>query len=231
MTYSSANMLETSSFRDTQIRRGVTRHAGSREKFLALLLLLVLIRTSEVLAGEQANLMVGPLKPDFRARPDSTHELPALTTPLFELPKTYQTPEPAMNGIQAAGDFRPRGRSVLDRDSQYASVQELPMLRSTTMWQRLADYHSHGRVSLLTLWETGGSSVSLQAGRKGEPSLQWTSHAMNHEGATRGLFDQLLPASMTNSNRNSHAPQRQSGSDAPTRLGKPADIAMMGPIK
>lgn len=223
-------MSQLSSCRDIQTRRGGTRHAGARDIFLAALLLLVLIRTSEVLAGEQANLDAGPLKLDFKARPDSTHELPALTTPLFELPKTYQTTEPAINGMQASGDFRPRGRSVLERDSQGSVFQDSPTLRSTNMWQRLADYRSHGRVRLLTLWETGASSVSLQAGRKGEPSLQWNSRSMNREGATRGLFDQLMPASMTNGTRNSHASQRATSSDSTTRLTRPSDI-VMEPIK
>jgi hypothetical protein len=45
---------------------------------------------------------------------------------------------------------------------------------------------------LLTLWQTGGSSLSLQAGKGGAPSLQWSTPWVHREGASRGVFDHLL---------------------------------------
>jgi hypothetical protein len=70
-----------------------------------------------------------------------------------------------------------------------------PLLRTTTVWQRMSDYKSHDRVRVLTLWESSGSTVSLQAGHRGDPSLQWTSRVMNHGGATQGLLDRLFSVS------------------------------------
>ena len=68
------------------------------------------------------------------------------------------------------------------------------MLRGTSVWQRLSDYKSHDRVRLLTLWESPGSTVSLQAGKRGDPSLQWTSRLMNRELGMpgRGFLRRLL---------------------------------------
>lgn len=79
------------------------------------------------------------------------------------------------------------------------------MLRNTTVWQRLAEYRSQDRVRLLTLWESRGSAVSLQAGKHGDPSLQWNSRVMNHDGSTRGLFDRLLSVSFGGAHDGSHA--------------------------
>ncbi len=83
------------------------------------------------------------------------------------------------------------------------------------------DLRAHNRVRLLTLWETGGSSVSLQAGRKGDPSLQWTSRLMNRGGATRGLLDQMFSASLAGAGRSLHLSPRTMAGEAP---GKPAKL-------
>jgi hypothetical protein len=72
------------------------------------------------------------------------------------------------------------------------------MLQDTSVWQQLAEYRSKGRVRLLTLWQTRGSSLSLQAGKRGAPSLQWSTPWVHHEGGpSRGLFDRLLPSPRT----------------------------------
>ncbi len=81
---------------------------------------------------------------------------------------------------------------MLDTDLQ-VNVADGALIDDTTVWQRLAEYRTHGRVRVLTLWESGASTVSLQAGKKGDPSLQWTSRLMNHGGATRGLLDHFFP--------------------------------------
>ncbi len=98
------------------------------------------------------------------------------------------------------------------------------MLRDTSVWQRLADYRAHGRIRLLTLWETGGSSVSLQAGKKGEPSLQWTSRSMNRGGATRGVLDQLV--SMAGANRAFKPASRPSTIETMPRIPKTAEAGL-----
>ena len=40
------------------------------------------------------------------------------------------------------------------------------------------------------------ATVSLQAGRHGDPSLQWTSRLMNRGGATLGLLDRVFSVSL-----------------------------------
>jgi hypothetical protein len=63
------------------------------------------------------------------------------------------------------------------------------------LWQRLGQFRTRNRLCLLTLWQTGGSSLSLQAGRKGDPTLQWTSRMTRHDGVPGGLFDELFATS------------------------------------
>jgi hypothetical protein len=96
----------------------------------------------------------------------------------------------------SATDFSPRKHTVFDVDPAVAAYSDTPMLRGTTIWQRMNDYRSRDRVRLLTLWESSGSILSLQAGKRGDPSLQWTSTAMNRGGATRGLLDKLFSVSI-----------------------------------
>lgn len=93
-------------------------------------------------------------------------------------------------------EFRPRRPALLENDPVGDSFRDAPLIRSTTVWQRLADYKSHDRVRVLTLWETTGSSVSLQAGKHGDPSLQWTSRIMNRGGSTHGVLDRLFSVSI-----------------------------------
>jgi hypothetical protein len=49
---------------------------------------------------------------------------------------------------------------------------------------------------------------------------------MNHGGATRGLFDQLLPAAMTNGGRSSHGAAHPAISDPATRPIRQSDAGM-----
>jgi hypothetical protein len=207
--------------------RGIARRRGiARNKFLGVLVLLVLIRIGDSHAGEPTAFSFAPPKPDFKSGATPRGEPLALTTPTFELPKTYQAIGPVTEDPVFPGDFRPRRRPVMDREPDVAALEGAPMSNGASVWQRLGEYRSHGRVRLLTLWETGGSSVSLQAGKKGEPSLQWTSHSMNHGGATRGLFDQLLPAAMTNGGRSSHGAAHPAISDPATRPIRQSDAGM-----
>ena len=225
-------MTQASSTGESTLRGGAGRHGSAREKLFMVVVLLILIRTGESLAGEQTTLPFAPQKPDFKSGANARREPWALTTPILGLPNTYRAIGPVTENPRFPGDFRPRGRSMLDRDSQVAAFEDPAMSHGTSVWQRLEECHSHGRVRLLTLWEAGGNSLSLQAGRKGQPSLQWTSHSMNHGGATRGLFDQLLPSSMTNGSRNSHGAPHVTNSDPAARLTKQSEAeAGMGAAK
>jgi len=166
------------------------RH-GIRDKVLVGLVLFTLVRTGEALAGDQAWIGNGGLKPDFGDFRRSSPAAPALIT----APELF-TPAAADKQEFSTTEFRPRKRSMLDADPVSNSFGDAPMLRGTTVWQRLSEYRARDRVRVLTLWESGGSTVSLQAGKRGSPSLQWTSGAMIHGAATRGLLDRLFAVSL-----------------------------------
>jgi hypothetical protein len=93
-------------------------------------------------------------------------------------------------------EFRPRRHNPASPlRSDYGGGD--PMFRTTTVWQRLNEFRAQDRVRLLTLWEMGGSNVSLQAGKKGDPSLQWTSSWTSQNRASHGLLDRVLAASVS----------------------------------
>jgi hypothetical protein len=132
---------------------------------------------------------VGPIftKPPYTAR--------MLSDPLLTAPGGYQLPGVADSKTFSPKDFRPRGRSVFETDPRSAGPED-GLMMDKNMWQRLNEYRNHDRVRVLTLLETGASSISIQTDRKGDPSLQWTSRLMNRGGASHGLLDQLFPTSV-----------------------------------
>jgi hypothetical protein len=161
------------------------------DRTLLGLLFVTLVRTSQALAGDQASLLNAAANPAAGFHQSSPAAAALLTDPeFFSVPRTADAP------VYSATDFRPRKSPSFDHDSSISAVGDAPMLRSTTVWQRLSEYRSHDRVRVLTLWETRGSTVSLQAGKRGEPSLQWSSRLMNRDGATRGLLDRLFSVSL-----------------------------------
>jgi hypothetical protein len=214
---------------DAQACCRTTRYFGARDRMLVGLAILTIVRASEALAGGQVAPTVSAAKPDLNfARefaPTSAFMLP-LQLSYPAVPSSYLTVDlPAFKSFSAA-EFRPRGRSILEKDSRLGGAEDAPMLRGTTVWQRLSDYRSRDRVRVVTLWETGGSSVSLQAGKKGDPSLQWTSRLMNRGGATRGLLDQLLATSLGGVARNLHLTPHAAGTDAFGKPSKPLEVGL-----
>jgi hypothetical protein len=154
-------------------------------------LLIVLLCSGEALADEDAsNPPAAPGPTVAGVQQSSPTAVVVIANPeIFTLPKDAGAPS------FSPTDFRPRKRSVFDRDPVLGSSADAPLLENTTVWQRMSEYRSQDRVRLLTLWETSGSAISLQAGKHGDPSLQWNSRFMNHDGSTRGLFDRLLSVS------------------------------------
>ena len=203
----SFNMSYYGLYRGELICCCATRYRWVCDKLLPGLVLITLVRTGNAMAGEQVIVPLESVKPDL----DVPGQTAAFSLPVYVVPTLYQGGELAEAREFSARDFRPRGRSVSDNESPPPATQDAPLLRSTTVWQRLSEFRTRGRVRLLTLWETGGSSVSLQAGRKGEPSLQWTSRLMNHGGATRGVLDQLFSTSVAGAGRSMHFTPRSSG--------------------
>ena len=100
-----------------------------------------------------------------------------------------------LDGSQAAVSYWhriPRRVVTLTQTAYAVSADRLQQLTTTTTLQRLRDSQARTGVSLMTLWEFRGSTISLQAGRNGEPTLRWSSRAMHRGEATRGLFDTLM---------------------------------------
>ena len=199
-----------------------SRYFGVCGSMLVGLMVLTIVRAPAALAGEQVPPAVESAQPHFNT-PLQLNSTSAFTLPL---PSSYQSAGlPAFKTFSAA-EFRPRGRSILDKNSNLGDEEDAPMLRGTTVWQRLSDYRSRDRVRVVTLWETGGSSVSLQAGRKGDPSLQWTSRSMNRGGATRGLLDQMFSTSLGGVVRSLHLTPHSAGTDTLGKPSKPMDAVL-----
>jgi hypothetical protein len=214
---------------DAQACCSTIRYFGVCDSLLVGLAILTILRASPAPAGEQVPPVVSTAKPDFNVArefaPTSSFMLP-LSSSYQTVPSTYQAADPPALESFSAAEFRPHGRSILENDPRLADAEDPPMLRSTTVWQRLSDYRSRDRVRVVTLWETGGSSVSLQAGRKGDPSLQWTSRLMNRGGATRGLLDQVLSTSLGGVARGLHlTPHAPGVADAYGKSSKPVETA------
>jgi hypothetical protein len=94
---------------------------------------------------------------------------------------------------EASADFRPRGRSMADTPAAaLPGVDSREAMSGTPAWQRLVQIETQNRVRLLTLWESSIGSLSLQAGHKGSPSLQWSTRSFRPDAA-RGLLDRWFP--------------------------------------
>ncbi len=215
---------------DAQSGRENIRCVGVCGGVLIAWTILAIPHPSEVRAAEPPFADASPEKSDFNAArlpaPASASASPSAFT--LSLPPSYQFGDlPGFKPLPGT-DFRPRGRSILEKESRPGAADDAPMLRGTTVWQRMGDFRSRDRVRVVTLWETGGSSVSLQAGRKGNPSLQWTSRLMNRGGATRGLLDQAFSTSIGGVVRSLHLSPHASGAD-PLGMGKPSKAAEFVP--
>jgi hypothetical protein len=156
-----------------------------------------LVRSGEALAGDQMSIADGTLADADHLHRSSPPARALITAPgVLAAPGVFAAPAAADGQAFSATDFRPRKHTLFDSDPVANSFAETPLFRDTTVWQRMSEYKSHDRVRLLTLWESGDSTVSLQAGKRGDPSLQWTSRAMNRGGSTRGLLDRLFAVSL-----------------------------------
>jgi len=167
-----------------------------RDGILLGFILLTLV-AGETRADERSTLADPKADAGANARPLRITQMapaglarPALGADIFSVP-------PDAGTLQfSATDFRPRKHTLFDPEPAASVYVDTPMLHGTTVWQRMSDYRARDRVRLLTLWESSGSTLSLQAGKRGDPSLQWTSTALNRGGATRGLLDKLFSVSI-----------------------------------
>jgi len=208
---------------------GAARCPGFRDRFLIGLVAITLVRAGEALAGEQASEagIVGGFEPS-----DARHST-TLPSFWFGAPRNYST-SPAPEALAfSKEEFRPRGRSISDSGA-HADLGDDKLISDTTVWQRLSEFRAHDRVRVLTLWESGLSAVSLQAGKKGSPSLQWTSRLMNSGEAAHGLLDRLLPADSSGGTGASASagvahPVTHSASPPPGARGEPAGKGAASP--
>lgn len=178
-----------------------------------------LVYTTEALAGDQAQHNG---EPKHHANP--SRQPASIAAAMSSIPVPYQAttlPETPSYSVQ---EFRPRGPSL--NEAKGAPVAGAPsLMNDTTVWQRLSDYRTHDRLRLVTLWETGGNSLSLQAGRRGDPTLQWTSRLMSRPGDGRGLLDELFSTSVGGIGRNLHF-SHVAAADGPGKGGKIMDLGL-----
>jgi len=203
-----------------------TARYSIRDRILVGLVLLTLVRSGEALAGDQAAIVTPPESEAGHLPHGSpmtaTAAAPIATPEVFDAPIAV-----SLRTNFSATDFRPRKHTVFDADPAVSAFADVPMLRGSTVWQRMADYRSHDGVRLLTLWESHGSTVSLQAGKRGDPSLQWTSNALNRGGSTRGLLDRWFSVTLADADRSLHRVTHSAGAPAPA----PARVPLVAELK
>jgi hypothetical protein len=192
-----------------------------RDRMLLGLVLFTLVRAGEALAGDSVSISNPETAAgNLRASPPTAN--PLATPTFFTVPAMVETQ------TFSSTDFRPRKPTLFDSDPAADAYTNTPMLRGTTVWQRLSDYKSHDRVRLLTLWESPGSTVSLQAGKRGDPSLQWTSRLMNRGGSTQGLLDRWFSVSLAGAGNRLRSLTRTASTPAPA---KPTDSPVVAGLK
>jgi hypothetical protein len=117
------------------------------------------------------------------------------TAPLFAADDPFGLQDFTLQEL-APRDFRGRPRSLNETQGPLKAEDSLMDDRDT--WQRLAsEYRAQRRVRVVTLWDAGWSSLSLQAGKHGDPSLQWTGHLFGHSEVRHGVFDRWMPSAMS----------------------------------
>jgi len=209
---------------DESLLAHAERCHGVRDGMLLGLVLITLIRTSEAMAADQAPILKGAPDPKV----DNPRQWMPPSVALDLNPDFLHMPALAEGPAFSATEFRPHKHSLFDSDPAINSFIDKPMLQGTTVWQRMLDYRSRDGVRLLTLWQARGSSVSLQAGKRGDPSLQWTSHLTNRGESVQGLLDQLFSVSLAHTGNNSHNASRPAAATAvpTTQMPVPAATAL-----
>jgi hypothetical protein len=187
-------MMETGPIKGRIAACAASRGYLCRESLLLCLVLSGVVRASEALAGDQS---------------------PG-TAAASMFPAAFVSVRPLTDvEMFSATEFRPRKHSLVDVDPSIGgrSVMDAPMQRGGTLSQQMAEFRTESRLRLLTLWQTRGSSLSLQAGKRGAPSLQWSSPSVHRGSASRGLFDRLLiaPARSGGPNARSNVPRATAG--------------------
>lgn len=185
---------------------------GLREGLLAMLVLYGLLPCDAFAADQSQDV---PAPRDLGGRKLQSR----LPEHFFPAPFAYE-PARAEPQVFSATEFRPRKRGLLDAEParNEASLIDAPIRRDTSLAREIAEFKTQDRLRLLTLWQNRASSLSLQAGKHGAPSLQWTTPWMHRDVNSRGLFDRLLPVS-----------PRGFGPSSPRGAARPPAIAPVKP--
>jgi hypothetical protein len=165
-----------------------------RESMLLTLVLYGVVRASQALAGDQP-MSTDSAHAEGAGNSRNTPRPASMFAAPFAAPFVSARPLADAEAFSAT-EFRPRKHSLVDVDSSIGgrSVMDAPMQRGGSLSQEMAEFRTESRLRLLTLWQTRGSSLSLQAGKRGAPSLQWSTPWVHRDSASRGLFDRLLAA-------------------------------------
>jgi len=199
-------------------------HSNGLRESLLVMLVLYGLAPCDAFAGDQAQDAHAPRDlgaGKFQAR---------LSEHLFPAPFAYEPARPEPQAYSAT-EFRPRQHGLLDADPARSevSVIDTPIRRDTSLAREIAEFKTQDRLRLLTLWQNRASSLSLQAGKHGAPSLQWSTPWMHRDVSSRGLFDRLLTVSPRSFGASSpRGTARQSAAIAPL---KPLDLSPAGNSK
>jgi hypothetical protein len=171
----------------------VLRRSSSNEvcKCALLALLLNSLFPGHASAGDS------PQSPAARRNADpQTVARAQIVAPLYPAPFSFVPPHAEARAFSPT-EFRARKPGLLEAAAatDQAFVMDAPMLRDTSIARGVSEAKTQDRVRLLTLWQTRASSLSLQAGKRGAPSLQWSTPWMHRDAASRGLFDRWLAVS------------------------------------
>lgn len=152
-------------------------------------------------SGGEAGDRLDGARTDPTANRPPIDRLAALSASMLGVPRQYRPPmspgkRTSPSFAAASADFQAFGRSPTDGKSAGEQLVDAPMAPDTSVWRRMAESRTNKGVRLLNLWIFGGNSVSLQAGRKGEPSLQWMYRPIDLGGAGSGLLDPLFSESI-----------------------------------
>ena len=163
------------------------RVVGFRESMLMALAIYGVARGGDAFAADAA------VKFEL---PRTQFAVPQLARPLPS-PSFMAVPSLAEPEAFSANEFRPRRRGFLEFNAirNETRLTDMPRLQDNSVARQMAEFKSQDRLRLLTLWQSHASSLSIQAGKRGAPSLQWSTPLIHRDSSPRGLFDHLLSVS------------------------------------
>ncbi len=185
---------------------------GHGERWLAGMLLVGLVRASTAFSEESPAL--------------DPRQSRAVTAAMNPIPARFRSDDLANQTTRPDGVFSRRPSGASDSDGARVDAESGPLLHDTTVWERLNEYRARDRVRVITLWHDRASSVSLQADRHGGPSLQWTSRQMSVGGATHGVLDRWLAASLAGAGQSLRSLAHSGPTGAPSKKPEAAAAAL-----